>query len=148
MTAPKPLVFDGHNDLLSKIFNEGGTARVASFFEGREGAIDLKKAEVGGFGGGFGDLRFQRLRIGGYGVCGVSGLSGTNLTKRRIKRLEISSFCSKTKLSENSHLMSRTYILPVCVVPLTNQAHAIPLCSNTSRAAVENHSSNLPHHSV
>ena len=53
MTAPKPLVFDGHNDLLSKIFNEGGTTRVASFFEGREGAIDLKKAEVGGFGGGF-----------------------------------------------------------------------------------------------
>ena len=53
MTAPKPLVFDGHNDLLSKIFNEGGIARVASFFEGREGAIDLKKAEVGGFGGGF-----------------------------------------------------------------------------------------------
>jgi membrane dipeptidase len=51
--APKPLVFDGHNDLLSKIFNEGGTTRVATFFEGREGAIDLKKAEVGGFGGGF-----------------------------------------------------------------------------------------------
>ena len=53
MTTPKTLVFDGHNDLLSKIFNEGGIARVASFFEGREGAIDLKKAEVGGFGGGF-----------------------------------------------------------------------------------------------
>jgi len=53
VTAPKPLVFDGHNDLLSKIFNEGGITRVASFFEGREGAIDLKKAEVGGFGGGF-----------------------------------------------------------------------------------------------
>ena len=49
MTASKPLVFDGHNDELSKIFNEGGTTRVASFFEGREGAIDLKKAEVGGF---------------------------------------------------------------------------------------------------
>ena len=53
MTTPKTLVFDGHNDLLSKIFNEGGTERVGSFFDGREGAIDLKKAEVGGFGGGF-----------------------------------------------------------------------------------------------
>ena len=39
--------------MLSKIFNEGGAANAASFLDGREGAIDLKKAEVGGFGGGF-----------------------------------------------------------------------------------------------
>ena len=53
MTTAKPIIFDGHNDVLSKIFSEGGLARAASFLEGREGAIDLKKAEVGGFGGGF-----------------------------------------------------------------------------------------------
>ena len=53
MTTAEPIIFDGHNDVLSKIFNEGGVAKAASFLEGREGAIDLKKAEVGGFGGGF-----------------------------------------------------------------------------------------------
>ena len=53
MATAHPIIFDGHNDVLSKIFNEGGVAKAASFLEGREGAIDLKKAEVGGFGGGF-----------------------------------------------------------------------------------------------
>ena len=53
MTTAKPIIFDGHNDVLSKIFNEGGVAKAASFLDGREGAIDLKKAELGGFGGGF-----------------------------------------------------------------------------------------------
>ena len=51
MTIAKPIIFDGHNDVLSKIFNEGGLASAASFLKGREGAIDLEKAEVGGFGG-------------------------------------------------------------------------------------------------
>ncbi len=53
MKTPKPTIFDGHNDVLSKIFSEGGLDRAASFLEGREGAIDLKKAKLGGFGGGF-----------------------------------------------------------------------------------------------
>ena len=53
MTTAKPIIFDGHNDVLSKIFNEGGATKAASFLDGREGAIDLKKAELGGFGGGF-----------------------------------------------------------------------------------------------
>ena len=53
MTIAKPIIFDGHNDVLSKIFNEGGLNSAASFLKGREGAIDLEKAEVGGFGGGF-----------------------------------------------------------------------------------------------
>ena len=53
MTTTKPTIFDGHNDVLSKIFSEGGLDRAASFLEGREGAIDLKKAKLGGFGGGF-----------------------------------------------------------------------------------------------
>jgi len=53
VTNAKPIIFDGHNDVLSKIFSEGGPAGAASFLEGREGAIDFKKAKVGGFGGGF-----------------------------------------------------------------------------------------------
>ena len=53
MTTAKPIIFDGHNDVLSKIFNEGGVDRATSFLKGRKGAIDLKKAQVGGFGGGF-----------------------------------------------------------------------------------------------
>ena len=53
MKIAKPIIFDGHNDVLSKIFNEGGVAKAASFLNGREGAIDLKKAKMGGCGGGF-----------------------------------------------------------------------------------------------
>ncbi len=48
-----PLVFDGHNDVLLRIFKEGGISEAATFGVGREGAIDLKKAKAGGFGGGF-----------------------------------------------------------------------------------------------
>ncbi|MEY8840618.1 membrane dipeptidase, partial [Cribrihabitans sp. XS_ASV171] len=48
-----PLVFDGHNDVLSKLFGAGGMAQVGTFLTGREGAIDLPKARAGGFGGGF-----------------------------------------------------------------------------------------------
>ena len=53
MKSSKPLVFDGHNDVLSKIFCEGGVIKAASFYKGRKGALDLQKAQVGGFGGGF-----------------------------------------------------------------------------------------------
>ncbi len=48
-----PLVFDGHNDLLLRLFNEGGRSAVAGFVTGLRGHIDLPKARVGGFGGGF-----------------------------------------------------------------------------------------------
>ena len=53
MKTSKPLVFDGHNDVLSKIFSEGGVIKAASFYKGRKGALDLQKAQVGGCGGGF-----------------------------------------------------------------------------------------------
>ena len=53
MTSVTPLVFDGHNDVLLKIFKEGGVDKAATFAVGRDGAIDLKKAKAGGFGGGF-----------------------------------------------------------------------------------------------
>ncbi|MEM7669456.1 MAG: dipeptidase [Pseudomonadota bacterium] len=47
------MIFDGHNDVLSKLWRAGGLSAAASFTEGREGAIDLVKARAGGFGGGF-----------------------------------------------------------------------------------------------
>lgn len=53
MPDTTPLVFDGHNDVLLKIFRVGGVASAKSFIEGRDGAIDLGKARAGGFGGGF-----------------------------------------------------------------------------------------------
>jgi membrane dipeptidase len=48
-----PLVFDGHNDVLLKLYNEGDPSAAESFLTGRDGAIDLISAKAGGFGGGF-----------------------------------------------------------------------------------------------
>lgn len=48
-----PLVFDGHNDVLSKIMKDGGLAIADGFLTGCNGAIDAKRAKIGGFGGGF-----------------------------------------------------------------------------------------------
>ena len=53
MSAAAELVFDGHNDVLLKLYSEGGMGQAASFVDGRSGAIDLPKTMVGGFGGGF-----------------------------------------------------------------------------------------------
>lgn len=53
MSAAAELVFDGHNDVLLKLYREGGMGQAASFVDGRSGAIDLPKTKVGGFGGGF-----------------------------------------------------------------------------------------------
>ena len=54
MTHPvSPAVFDGHNDVLLKLFSAGGLAAVDGFITGRKGHIDLPKARLGGFGGGF-----------------------------------------------------------------------------------------------
>lgn len=48
-----PLVFDGHNDVLLKLYRAGGVSAAASFLAGCPGAIDVPKAQAGGFGGGF-----------------------------------------------------------------------------------------------
>ena len=47
-----PLIFDGHNDVLLKQF-EGGRAARTAFSTGNDFHIDVPKAKVGGFGGGF-----------------------------------------------------------------------------------------------
>ncbi len=53
MACAGPVVFDGHNDVLSKIYRAGGVSQTRGFIEGRDGAVDLRKAKEGGFAGGF-----------------------------------------------------------------------------------------------
>ncbi|RID93068.1 membrane dipeptidase [Gemmobacter lutimaris] len=45
-------IFDGHNDLLSRLWFEGDTSG-ESFFTGRKGDISLAACRAGGFAGGF-----------------------------------------------------------------------------------------------
>lgn len=47
------LIFDGHNDVLSKLAGAGGKAAAARFETGLNGHLDLPRARSGGFGGGF-----------------------------------------------------------------------------------------------
>lgn len=48
-----PAIFDGHNDVLLRLYQAGGLSETESFLSGRDSAIDLPKALAGGFGGGF-----------------------------------------------------------------------------------------------
>ncbi|MEP2946904.1 MAG: dipeptidase [Lentilitoribacter sp.] len=48
-----PLIFDGHNDLLFRLYDDSSANPADSFLNGRAGHIDLPKAQKGGFGGGF-----------------------------------------------------------------------------------------------
>lgn len=50
---PSQLIFDGHNDVLSKLSSAGGVPAASRFLSGLDGAIDLIKAKSGGFAGGF-----------------------------------------------------------------------------------------------
>jgi membrane dipeptidase len=49
---PHPVIFDGHNDVLFQQF-KGGADVQASFTTGNDTHIDVPKAKIGGFGGGF-----------------------------------------------------------------------------------------------
>lgn len=53
MSNKLPLVFDGHNDVLSRMYRAGEREDVSPFITGRGGAVDVPKAQAGGFGGGF-----------------------------------------------------------------------------------------------
>lgn len=50
--TPDFTFFDGHNDLLWHLHNQSDLTG-ASFFAGRDGALDVAKCRMGGFGGGF-----------------------------------------------------------------------------------------------
>lgn len=53
MTNPSPVpVFDGHNDVLSKLMREAPGDPVRQFRHSPSGAIDAKRATAGGFAGG------------------------------------------------------------------------------------------------
>ena len=47
-----PPVFDGHNDVLSRLAAAGSAEASASFSHGRDGHIDVARARSGGFAGG------------------------------------------------------------------------------------------------
>ncbi|MGH1416209.1 MAG: dipeptidase [Pelagimonas sp.] len=49
----RPLIFDGHNDVLLQLHRAGGLAATDLFLSGRDGAIDAPRAAQGDFGGGF-----------------------------------------------------------------------------------------------
>ena len=53
MTNKQPLIFDGHNDVLSKLLDAGGVSEAESFVTGGDNDVDLLKAKAGGFAGGF-----------------------------------------------------------------------------------------------
>ncbi|MBB5753955.1 dipeptidase [Prosthecomicrobium pneumaticum] len=53
MSAAPVAVFDGHNDVLLRLYTEGGEAGIAAFLAGTTaGHIDLKRARAGGLAGG------------------------------------------------------------------------------------------------
>ena len=51
--AVTPAIFDGHNDVLLKLYRAGGLKAAESFLSKGDGAIDVPSAQAGGFGGGF-----------------------------------------------------------------------------------------------
>ena len=68
------LIFDGHNDVLSKLQQAGGIKEADSFATGRDGALDLNKARTGGFCGGFFSVFVPSP---GEGTLGMPSLTGT-----------------------------------------------------------------------
>lgn len=52
-----PLALDGHNDLLSQLYVDGGVDAAESFKSGRSTHLGLDRCKAGGFAGGF----FARL---------------------------------------------------------------------------------------
>ncbi|MBP0617494.1 dipeptidase [Jiella mangrovi] len=71
-----PIVFDGHNDCLLRLYLDGGEAAIEAFLgNGGPGHIDLQKAEAGKLRGGLfaifppsprGGLDLSRMPAGGY----------------------------------------------------------------------------------
>lgn len=54
MSALHPIpIFDGHNDTLLDLYNNGQGARRSFFKQSSDGHIDLPRARLGGLGGGF-----------------------------------------------------------------------------------------------
>lgn len=53
MTSPRVPIFDGHNDVLLRLYRRGGADAPRAFLEGEaKGQLDLPMARAGGFAGG------------------------------------------------------------------------------------------------
>src|SRR4029078_13552853 len=53
MSAQHVPIFDGHNDVLLRLYRRGGPDAAAAFLRGEsQGHLDLRKARRGGFAGG------------------------------------------------------------------------------------------------
>ncbi len=48
-----PPIFDGHNDVLTRLYEAGGLTETQGFLDGQDGHIDVPKAKAGGLAGGF-----------------------------------------------------------------------------------------------
>lgn len=48
-----PPIFDGHNDVLTRLYEAGGLSETQGFVDGQDGHIDGPKAKAGGLAGGF-----------------------------------------------------------------------------------------------
>jgi membrane dipeptidase len=71
MTSPRPMpIFDGHNDVLLRLYRRSGTDAPRAFLEGEaKGHLDLPMAQQGGFAGGL-------FAIFVPSTNGASGLNG------------------------------------------------------------------------
>src|SRR3982075_2002145 len=68
MTSPGPVpIFDGHNDILLRLYKRGGADAPRAFLDGEaKGQLDLPKARHGGFAGGV--FSFSPPAAGGGGA--------------------------------------------------------------------------------
>ena len=72
-TASKIPVFDGHNDVLLRLWRHDGPDAVAAFLDGEErGHIDLPKSQAGGFAGGLFAMFVPSPELKGSGMDAVN----------------------------------------------------------------------------
>jgi len=64
-------IFDGHNDVLTRLMMAGGRGAAEQFLTGLPGALDLPRARTGGFAGGFFAIWVPSPAGGGMG--GMTG---------------------------------------------------------------------------
>lgn len=77
-TTPAVPVFDGHNDVLLRLWRHDGPDAVKSFLEGEEhGHIDLPKSRAGGFAGGLFAMFVPSPELKGSGLDAVNSAMET-----------------------------------------------------------------------
>lgn len=83
MTTPRRMpIFDGHNDVLLRLYQRSGTDAPRAFLEGEaKGHLDLPLAQQGGFAGGLFAIFVPSINgaIGSDGKTPFQGVSGDTL---------------------------------------------------------------------